>query len=245
MGHVFFHTVRTFCPHRAFVFFTFYAYVLFTVYGLSPNRCTVPQNLTIFQLELVSIKKCARGFCYTVCPNVFAIFMRLFTPRVSFIHTVCQFYQRSFTFALHRALIWGMLRYLVDLVGWVGMQYFRFRVRANTYQTAPQPKLQASSRPLIRLPILSCPPIRRIRMFRRKPHRLPHPPPRPCAFYHVLHLRVFTFYGSAPNRCTVPENPHSVLIETPYIERERYVYIHLTLQHCGVLFGFCLEASQI
>jgi len=81
-----------------------------------------------------NLSPCER-FLYTLRPNVSPCF-----TRGCFSHRVSRFVQCVFNVFLHLKPIWGMLRFRVDLGGWVGKQYFRFRVRAKTYQTAPQPK---------------------------------------------------------------------------------------------------------
>ena len=118
-------------------------------------------------------------FGHWFCSRSARVFSRrasvLFTLCVSFIHVLSKLF-------LHHAPIWGMLRFLVDLGGWVGRRQAISSIPSKSKHlsncSSTKTTSQAPSRPLSRLPILSCPPICRIRMFRRRTYRLPHHPPR-------------------------------------------------------------------
>ena len=119
-------------------------------------------------------------------PNVFGhrFFSRrarvFFTPCEGFFHVVCQFYLRMFNVFFTSCAHLGYVTVSCGSgrLGRQAISSIPSKSKHLSNCSSTKTTSQAPSRPLSRLPILSCPPICRIRMFRRRTYRLRHHPPR-------------------------------------------------------------------
>ena len=121
-------------------------------------------------------------------PNV--VGHSFFLNRASFFHAVIQFvfhivrqFYSLFTFFNICFTSCAHLRYVAvscgsGRLGRQAISPIQSKSKHLSNCSSTKTTSQAPSRPLSRLPILSCPPICRIRMFRRRTYRLRHHPPR-------------------------------------------------------------------